>query len=84
MLDNPWQLALDRGMKELMRSNDPAAIAFAKALLSGEGLDCFELDVHVSIMAGSIGILPRRLMVADRDHFVAAAVMRDNDVDLGQ
>jgi hypothetical protein len=28
--------------------------------------------------------LPRRLMVADKDHFVAAAVMRDNDVDLGQ
>ncbi|MFQ3302395.1 MAG: hypothetical protein ACI9EH_001293, partial [Planktomarina sp.] len=39
---------------------------------------------YSSILEGSIGILPRRLMVADRDHFVAAAIMRDNDIDLGQ
>lgn len=78
MLDNPWQLALDRGMKELMRSNDPTAIAFAKALLSGEGIDCFEMDVNISILEGSIGILPRRLMVRQADHFMAAAALRDN------
>jgi hypothetical protein len=53
-------------------------------LLRGEDIACFEFDVNTSIIEGSIGILPRRLMVADRDHFVAAAVMRDNDVDLGQ
>lgn len=70
-------------MRELMRSNDPAALAFAKALLSGEGIEVFELDVHTSVLEGSIGILPRRLMVARRDHFHAAAVLRDNDVDTG-
>jgi len=43
-----------------------------------------EFDVNTSIIEGSIGILPRRLMVADADYFVATAVMRDNDVDLGQ
>ena len=71
-------------MRELMRTNDPATIAFAKALLSGEGIEVFELDVHTSIIEGSIGILPRRLMVADRDHFQATAILRDNDVDLGR
>lgn len=71
-------------MRELMRSNDPTAIAFAKALLSGEGIEVFELDVHTSVIEGSIGILPRRLMVADRDHFRASAVLRDNDVDPGR
>jgi hypothetical protein len=59
-------------------------MAFAQMLLRGEDIACFEFDVNTSIIEGSIGILPRRLMVADRDHFVAAAVMRDNDVDLGQ
>ena len=67
-----------------MRSSDPTSIAFAKALLSGEGIDCFELDVHMSVLEGSIGILPRRLMVVDRDHFRASAVLRDNDIDIGR
>jgi hypothetical protein len=65
-------------MKELMRTNDPTAIAFAKALLEGEDIDCFEMDVHMSVLEGSIGVLPRRLMVRDADHFRASAVLRDN------
>ena len=71
-------------MKELLRTTDPTLMAFAQMLLRGEDIACFEFDVNTSIIEGSIGILPRRLMVADRDHFVAKAVMRDNDVDLGQ
>lgn len=70
-------------MKELMRSRDPTSIAFAKALLRGEDIECFEFDVHMSVLEGSIGVLPRRLMVADRDHFRARAVLTDNDVDFG-
>lgn len=64
-----------------MRSSDPTAIAFAKALLEGEDIECFELDVHMSVLEGSLGILPRRLMVADRDHFRARSVLSDNDID---
>ena len=71
-------------MKELLRTNDPTIIAFAKALLDGEGIDCFEFDVNISILEGSIGILPRRLMVRDSDHFLAESVMRDNQIDLGR
>lgn len=67
-------------MKELLRTNDPTAIAFAKALLEGEGIDCFEMDVHMSVLEGSIGILPRRLMVRDADHFQASHVLKDNDL----
>ena len=67
-------------MKELMRTNDPTAIAFAKALLEGEDINCFEMDVHMSVLEGSIGILPRRLMVRSEDHFRASAVLRDNDI----
>lgn len=71
-------------MKELLRTTDPTVIAYATALLTGEGIDWFEFDVNMSILEGSIGIMPRRLMVADRDHFVAISVMRDNEIDLGQ
>ena len=71
-------------MKESLRTTDPTLMAFAQMLLRGEDIACFEFDVNTSIIEGSIGILPRRLMVADRDHFVATAVMRDNQVDLGR
>ncbi|RMH40102.1 MAG: DUF2007 domain-containing protein [Alphaproteobacteria bacterium] len=65
-------------MRELLRTTDPTEIAFAKALLGGEGIDVFEMDVNMSTLEGSVGILPRRLMVRDRDHFRAAAALREN------
>ncbi|MBY5973483.1 DUF2007 domain-containing protein [Ferrimonas balearica] len=65
-------------MKELLRSTDPTQLAFAKALLQGEDIDCFEMDVNMSVLDGSLGILPRRLMVRDGDFDAAAEVMRDN------
>ena len=71
-------------MKELLRTNDVTVIAFAKALLQGEDIEVFELDVNMSILDGSLGILPRRLMVRREDHFIAASVLRANDIDLGQ
>lgn len=71
-------------MKELMRTTDPTLIPFAKALLSGEDIACFEMDVNMSILEGGIGIMPRRLMVHDRDLFMARAVLNDNDIPLGQ
>lgn len=71
-------------MKEILRSSDPTVIVFAQALLSGEDIECFALDVNMSILEGGIGIFPRRLMVADRDYFMAAAVLRDNDIDTGR
>ena len=71
-------------MKELLRTTDPTIIAFAQMLLRGEDIACFEFDVNSSTLEGSIGILPRRLMVVDRDHLAATVVMRDNNIDLGQ
>ncbi len=67
-------------MQEVLRSNDPTIIAFATALLSGEDIEFFEMDVHMSVLEGSIGILPRRLMVRRADAFAARAVLRDNDL----
>ena len=63
-----------------MRTTDPTMIAFATALLEGEDIDCFQMDVHMSVLEGSIGILPRRLMVRDADFFRASNVLKDNDL----
>ena len=70
-------------MKELLRTNDPTMIAFASALLEGEDIEVFQMDVHMSVLEGSIGILPRRLMVRDADHFRATSILRDNDIPTG-
>ena len=70
-------------MKELLRSTDPTIIAFASALLQGEDIDCFQMDVNMSILEGGIGIFPRRLMVRSDDHDEALRVMRDNEIPLG-
>ena len=69
-------------MKQLLRTNDLTSIAFAQALLQGEGIDCFEIDVTMSSLEGSIGIFPRRLMVADGDYKAARVALLDNGFDL--
>ena len=71
-------------MKELLRSTDPTILAFASALLEGEDIDCFQMDVNMSILEGGIGIFPRRLMVRSEDLTRAERVMRDNDIPLGR
>jgi hypothetical protein len=67
-------------MEELLKTNDPTVISFAEALLRAEDIDCFVFDVHTSILEGSLGVLPRRLMVARRDLFLARAILKDNGV----
>jgi hypothetical protein len=50
-------------MEELLRTNDITLIPLVRTLLNEEGIDSFELDVNMSVLEGSIGIFPRRLMV---------------------
>lgn len=51
-------------MIELLRTNDPVVISFAEALLRDAGIDHFVADQNMSVLEGSLGVLPRRLMVA--------------------
>ncbi len=71
-------------MKELLRSTDPTIMAFASALLSGEDIECFQMDVNMSILEGGIGIFPRRMMVREEDYDRALVVITDNGIDTGQ
>ena len=69
-------------MKELLRTTDPTIIAFATALLSGEDIACFQMDVNMSVLEGGIGIFPRRLMVHPDDWDDAARALRDNGIEV--
>ena len=68
-------------MEELLRTNDITVIAYANAILAGSAIDVFELDVNISVLEGSIGILPRRLMVRPDDLIKARQLMRDYEIE---
>ena len=58
-------------MVEVFRTNDLVALSFAEAVLKGEGIPSLRFDQNISVMEGSIGIFPRRLMVDDSNEAAA-------------
>ena len=49
---------------------------YAANLLSQEGIESVVFDTHASVMDGSMGFLPRRLMVQDEDFAKAEKLLR--------
>jgi hypothetical protein len=66
-------------MKELLRTNDVVRLSWVQALLADAGIRSLVLDQHTSLVEGSIGAIPRRLMVAERDHIRAQQLIADAD-----
>ena len=64
-------------MVELLRTNDPVLLSYAAALLNDLKVASVVLDGHTSVIEGSIGALPRRLMVRDEDESIARQRLRD-------
>jgi hypothetical protein len=58
-------------MRELLRTNDAVLITAIEALLKGAQIEHMVVDRNVSVMEGSIGIFPRRILV-DEEQFDAA------------
>ena len=50
-------------MKELLRSNDPVLLSYVSALLEAADIGFIVLDTNMSVLEGSIGALPRRVLV---------------------
>ncbi|GJL92859.1 DUF2007 domain-containing protein [Hyphococcus sp.] len=67
-------------MKELVRANKPALLSFVQSLLRDAEIEFILTDEHASIMDGSIGALPRRILVADDDFDAARQIMHDADI----
>jgi hypothetical protein len=70
-------------MKELLRTNDWVRLSWAQAVLADAGIRSAVMDLHTSILEGSIGALPRRLMVDARDHARAQRVIAAAEKELG-
>ncbi|MFD0915994.1 DUF2007 domain-containing protein [Pseudahrensia aquimaris] len=73
----PFQ-ALDRGMEELLRTNNPVTISFVQSLLNDEGIMHFVADQHMSILEGSVGILAKRVMVGTDEIHNARRLLKEN------
>jgi hypothetical protein len=64
-------------MRELVRTNDPVLLSWLVALLADAGIEAVILDRHTSLLEGSIGAIPQRLMVAMEDEIPARRVLRE-------
>jgi hypothetical protein len=62
-------------MRELLRSNDPVLLSWVQALLTDARIQSVVLDLHTSIIEGSISAIPRRVMVDDDDFARARALI---------
>ncbi|KAA0972450.1 DUF2007 domain-containing protein [Aureimonas fodinaquatilis] len=67
-------------MEELLRSNDAVLISFVEVLLKEAGIGHFIADSHMSILDGSIGVLPRRIMVDSDRAEEAKALLVEADL----
>jgi len=64
-------------LRELIRVNDPVLLSAVGALLDGAGIRYVVLDQNMSVIEGSLGILPRRIMVDDDNVAAARRVIAD-------
>ena len=69
-------------MKELFSTNDITKFIYAETILNSNDIISFALDENISVLEGSIGILPRRLMVLANDYEQALELLEDFGLDL--
>ena len=64
-------------MREIVRTNDAVLISAIEALLQGADIKHVVFDQNMSVLEGSIGMLPRRVMVADEQADAARRLLTD-------
>ena len=67
----------EESVRVLALSNDPVRLSFLTALLADAGITAIVLDAHTSAVEGSIGAIPRRLVVAADDEVRARRVLAE-------
>lgn len=61
-------------MEELVRTNDPVLISFLESILEEAGIKHFVADGNMSILEGSLAMIPRRILV-DSDQLQKARML---------
>jgi len=64
-------------LEELLRTNDIVLISFVEALMRDAGITALVMDQNMSVIEGSLGVLPRRIMVPLDELENARRVLRD-------
>lgn len=64
-------------MIELVRTNDAVVISFIEALMRDAGIAYLLADQNMSIVDGSLGILPRRILVDAQQADAARKILVD-------
>jgi hypothetical protein len=64
-------------LREIVRTNDPVLVSAVQALLDAAEIPHIVLDQNMSVLEGSIGILPRRVLVADDQALAARKLLED-------
>jgi hypothetical protein len=81
--DNTRRAAIASGhkgahkLRELVRTNDMVLVSAVGALLDGANIHHLVLDQNMSIIEGSLGVLPRRILVHEDDNREARQVLAD-------
>jgi hypothetical protein len=64
-------------LRELVRTNDMVLVSAVVALLEGAGIRPMVLDQNMSVLEGSLGVLPRRILVAEGHERTARQILQD-------
>jgi putative signal transducing protein len=64
-------------VKEIVRTNDAVLVTAVASLLTAAKIPHWVLDQNMSVLEGSIGVLPRRVLVLEENLETARALLRD-------
>lgn len=54
-------------MREIIRTNDPVVLSLVEAVLGEAGIFVLIADRNMSVLEGSVGILPQRVLIDEDD-----------------
>ena len=66
-------------MIEVLRTNDPVLISYVQAVLKEQEIDSVVMDTNASILDGSVGAIPRRLMIIQEDAAQARLLLVESE-----
>jgi hypothetical protein len=64
-------------VRELVRTNDVVLVSAIEALLNGADIHHLVLDQNMSVLDGSVGAIPRRILVHEDDNRQARQLLTD-------
>ena len=67
-------------MRDVLRTKDPVELSLALALLKDAAIEHVVVDANISVLEGTIGIFPRRLVVLDEDYQEARGLLREAEI----